>query len=90
MRMSRRGRSDVVSNREYPFGHGGVFDIPMRKKMDAAFWMPNVLAGAEMSRRLRMRNEQKPAKPHDVVSNDEYPFGRGGVYKIPMRDDDGA
>ena len=55
-------------------------------------WLPIVAAGQEMDRRIRTRHikPQPLQRPHDVVNNEEYPFGRGGVYDIPMRrHDDG-
>lgn len=61
---------------------------------DMALWLPFVAAGQDMDRRFRTRHIKKPEPPqppHDVINNDEYPFGRGGVYEVPMRrHDDGA
>ena len=51
-----------------------------------AMWLPFLAAGQDMDRRIRTRHLQKPdQKPHDVISNSEYPFGHGGVYQVPVR-----
>ena len=55
-------------------------------------WLPFVAAGQEMDRRIRTRHikPQPLQRPPDVINNEEYPFGRGGVHDIPMRrHDDG-
>lgn len=52
---------------------------------DSAMWLPIIAAGQEMSRRFRSRSIPAPAPPpQDVISDEEYPFGHGGVYEVPL------
>lgn len=54
-------------------------------------WLPVVSAGQEMDWRIRTRHLQQPVqqKPNDVITDEEYPFGHGGVFEVPMRNSDG-
>lgn len=64
----------------------------MARRTRSAFdvsWLPVVAAGQEMDRRIRTRHIQQPVQqPNDVISNEEYPFGHGGVFEVPMSGDE--
>lgn len=59
---------------------------------NSMMWLPIIAAGQEMDRRIRTRHLPRPtSQPRDVISNEEYPFGRGGVYEVPFTGgDDGT
>lgn len=58
---------------------------------DSAMWLPIVAAGQEMDRRIRSRGMQTKQRPQDVITDEEYPFGHGGVFEIPFTGgDDGS